>query len=559
MDYGHEQTDKMLKKLEKKIKKEYSQASKEVEKSMLDYLKRFEENDNEMLSKLHADEITIKEYTEWRTKQMIITDKWEKQRDQLAETYMNADRVASELIKGTTYEAYALNHNYGTFEAENGAKVDTSYTLYSKDTVARLVKDDPQLLPKVGKATSEKIRRGELKKWNEKQIQSVMMQGVLQGESIPKIAKRLATTVGEKNSYSHIRAARTMTTSAENAGRIDSYKRAEAMGIQMKKQWLATQDNRTRHSHIVIDGESVPINEKFSNGLMFPADPDGAPAEVYNCRCTLIGDIADVSDKLDDQLNPELANMGYEEWAETHETAQLKDIISETGKVTIEGTVEKINSKLPEHPVVTSQIKGVSKNKAARSEWIKSTLGVSKAEADELLDVIGLYTAESDFYSKVHNGDKSVLKEINVLDKMMKNPNMPIYGDTIFRGIHVDDSDEMSAIEKIQLILETGTWKEAGITSFSSNRQKANQFAEGGAYGDRTKGLNVLIINKGNKTGVPIQHLSGQRPEGEVLVPSDIADRGYKVLKYKFKDKHEEWMGKTFDSKWCIIEVEENL
>lgn len=733
MDYGHEQTDKMLKKLEKKIKKEYSQASKEVEKSMLDYLKRFEENDNEMLSKLHADEITIKEYTEWRTKQMIITDKWEKQRDQLAETYMNADRVASELIKGTTYETYAINHNYGTFEAENGAKVDTSYTLYSKDTVSRLVKDDPQLLPKIGKTTSEKIRRGELKKWNEKQIQSVMMQGVLQGESIPKIAKRLATTVGEKNSYSHIRAARTMTTSAENAGRIDSYKRAEAMGIKMKKQWLATQDNRTRHSHVLLDGESVPINEKFSNGLMFPADPDGAPAEVYNCRCTLIGDIADVSDELDDQLNPELANMGYEEWTETHEMAQLEDIISGTGNVTIEEAsedwfeyenanmmaeyirtgkmpkenmygqlvsdddrerliydanliqevgaktntkqntlyrgmvmnedevraltpndtytmrtltattpdrklanvymdvensgieggvpvifeiqkpdgifgfkrddletvlpkgssfkvvrnymdedgvvhvslyakkgknnvildaeagVKKLTSKLPEHPVVTSQIKGVSKNKAARSEWIKSTLGVSKAEADELLDVIGSYTSESDFYSKVHNGDKSVLKEIKVLDKMMKNPNMPIYGDTIFRGIHVDDSDELSAIEKIQLILETGTWKEAGITSFSSQRQKANQFAEGGAYGDRTKGLNVLIINKGNKTGVPIQHLSGQRPEGEVLVPSDIADRGYKVLKYKFKDKHEEWMGKTFDSKWCIIEVEENL
>lgn len=557
MDYGHEQTDKILKKLEKKIKKEYSQASKEVEKSMLDYLKRFEENDNEMLSKLHADEITIKEYTEWRTKQMIITDKWEKQRDQLAETYMNADRVASELIKGTTYEAYALNHNYGTFEAEKGAKVDTSYTLYSKDTVSRLVKDDPQLLPKIGKTTSEKIRRGELKKWNEKQIQSVMMQSVLQGESIPKIAKRLATTVGEKNSYSHIRAARTMTTSAENAGRIDSYKRAEAMGIKMKKQWLATQDNRTRHSHLMLDGESVPINEKFSNKLMFPADPDGAPAEVYNCRCTLIGDIADVSDELDDQLNPELANMDYEEWAGTHETAQLEDIISGTGNAIIEETSK--NGFEPEHPVVTSQIKGVSKNRAARSEWIESTLGVSKAETDELLDVIGSYTAESDFYSKVHNGDKSVLKEIKVLDKMMKNPNMPIYGDTIFRGIHVDDSDDMSAVEKIQLILKTGTWKEPGITSFSSNRQKANQFAEGGAYGDRTKGLNVLIINKGNKTGVPIQHLSGQRPEGEVLVPSDIADRGYKVLKYKFKDKHEEWMGKTFDSKWCIIEVEENL
>lgn len=327
MDYGHEQTDKMLKKLEKQIHKEYSKAAKEVEKSMLQYLKRFEENDNEMLSKLNAGEITKKEYTEWRNKQMIINDKWQKQRDQLTETYMNADKVASELIKDTTYEAYALNHNYGTFEAEKGAKVDTSYTLYSKDTVARLVKDDPQLLPKIGKTTSEKIRRGELKKWNEKQIQSVMMQGVLQGESIPKIAKRLATTVGEKNSYSHIRAARTMTTSAENAGRIDSYKRAESMGIKMKKQWLATLDGRTRHSHRILDGESVPINKEFSNGLMFPADPDGDdPAEIYNCRCTLIADIAGFSDNIDD-LSLRRTGEGftdYETWKDAHEEATVE-------------------------------------------------------------------------------------------------------------------------------------------------------------------------------------------------------------------------------------------
>lgn len=344
MDYGHEQTDKMLRQLEKRIQKEYSQAAKEVEKSMLKYLKKFEKSDKEMVAKLNAGEISKKEYIDWRSRQMIINDKWKNQRDQLAEMYMNSDKVANEFIKDTTHETYALNHNYGTFEAEKGAKVDTSYTLYSKDTVARLVKDDPQLLPSIGKATSEKIRRGELKKWNERQIQSVMMQGILQGESIPKIAKRLAVTVGEKNSYSHIRAARTMTTSAENAGRIDSYKRAEALGIEMKKQWLATQDSRTRHSHVILDGESVPINEKFSNGLMFPADPDGAPAEVYNCRCTLIGDIASVSEAVEGTPNPELAKMDYSQWKTEHETETSsipKPDIGETLKFRDEREVAK--------------------------------------------------------------------------------------------------------------------------------------------------------------------------------------------------------------------------
>ena len=69
----------------------------------------------------------------------------------------------------------------------------------------------------------------------------------------------------------------------------------------------------------------------------------------------------------------------------------------------------------------------------------------------------------------------------------------------------------------------------------------------------------IVIVNKNNKTGVPIQHLSGQRPEGEILVPSDISERGYKIVDYKFKNKHEEWLGNTFDSRWCIIQVEENI
>lgn len=34
-----------------------------------------------------------------------------------------------------------------------------------------------------------------------------------------------------------------------------------------------------------MDGETVPIDAKFSNGLRFPRDPDGPADEVINCRC----------------------------------------------------------------------------------------------------------------------------------------------------------------------------------------------------------------------------------------------------------------------------------
>lgn len=334
MDYGHEQAEKALKKLEKRLNKEYTQAAKEVEKKLRNHLKKYEEKDRKMADRVKAGELSEKEYLQWRTGQMAMGERWEKLRDELVETYQDTNKVATDMIQDHTHQVYADNFNFGTFEVEKGSKINTSFTLYSKDTVARLVKDNPKLLPPPSHKVSQAIREGKAKRWNQQKVQSVMTQGILQGESIPKIAKRLAITVGEQNMHSAIRNARTMTTSAENAGRIDSYKRAQGMGIEVKKQWLATLDGRTRHSHRLLDGESVGIDEKFSNGLMFPADPDGAPEEVYNCRCTLIADIAGFGDDFDDN---------YESWEEEHEEIKergLEDIISGTGNVTIEEASE---------------------------------------------------------------------------------------------------------------------------------------------------------------------------------------------------------------------------
>ncbi len=95
------------------------------------------------------------------------------------------------------------------------------------------------------------------------------------------------------NFKSAVRAARTATTAAQNAGRIDGYIAAENMGIKLKKQWLSTLDSRTRHSHAMLDGETIGTNETFSNGCKYPGDPNGTAEEIYNCRCTLVSVIED--------------------------------------------------------------------------------------------------------------------------------------------------------------------------------------------------------------------------------------------------------------------------
>lgn len=321
MDYGHEQTDKMLTQLEKRLRTEYSKASRGISRSMREYLKDFEREDSEMLKLLNENKITEKKYLAWRNTQMATGTRWEQMKSTITEDLQNTSNIAADMIRDHSYDAYALNHNYGTFEIEQGAKADTSYTLYDRATVERLVAQNPKLLHAPGKRTQKLIEEGKAKLWNNRQVQSVMTQAVLQGMPVPKIANYLAKTVGERNLHVATRSARTLITGAENAGRVDSYERARGMGINVKARWMATLDSRTRHSHRQLDGAVADDDGLFPNGLRFPGDPDGPFSEICNCRCTLVGWIKGINDDLFDPSN-RITGKGftdYEDWKQAHE------------------------------------------------------------------------------------------------------------------------------------------------------------------------------------------------------------------------------------------------
>lgn len=57
--------------------------------------------------------------------------------------------------------------------------------------------------------------------------------------------------------------------------------------MPVTKTWTVTSDN-PRPSHAAMDGEEVPFDEPFSNGLMFPGDGStGDAGEVANCTCVM--------------------------------------------------------------------------------------------------------------------------------------------------------------------------------------------------------------------------------------------------------------------------------
>lgn len=120
-----------------------------------------------------------------------------------------------------------------------------------------------------------------------RRLQGQLAQSLILGESIPKIAARIR---GITNScrMQATRIARTETLRALNQGKMIGYFQAEEMGIPLKKKWLSTLDERTRDTHAPMMGETRNLDEPFSNGLMYPLDPNGDASEIINCRCLAI-------------------------------------------------------------------------------------------------------------------------------------------------------------------------------------------------------------------------------------------------------------------------------
>lgn len=117
-------------------------------------------------------------------------------------------------------------------------------------------------------------------------IARIVSAGLEHGDSRATIAKQI-----EQEMQTTASRARTIATQECNTslltGHYDMMRKAGAAW----KTWHVANMSAARPSHKRLNGERVPIDAKFSNGLMRPCDPDCTdPAEVVNCHCFLTFD-----------------------------------------------------------------------------------------------------------------------------------------------------------------------------------------------------------------------------------------------------------------------------
>lgn len=274
------------KRMVRQIAEIYKRAQIDISRKMKDWNKRHAVKDAEMRARVEAGEITEAAYKKWLRTEVYVGKQWQGKLDEISGVLVHADKEAAKVINRSTAAVFADSANYTAYEIQANVGAVGNLAIYDGATVRRLI--SRSVLPE------RVIDTGADALWQSRSVQNAVLQGIIQGESIPEISRRIATETGIKAGKATTRSARTAVTSAQNAGRQERMEEAEEElsedGIEVRKMWRATLDDRTRDAHQELDGETIPVDESFHNSIgdiKYPGDPAADDANVYNCRCTL--------------------------------------------------------------------------------------------------------------------------------------------------------------------------------------------------------------------------------------------------------------------------------
>ena len=279
--------DEELERLEERLTALYANTANEVKAEFTVFIANYKDEIDTMTQKLAEGEITADEYANFVRRRVIQTKEYRETVELITNTLVNTDVLAMALVNNELPLVIAQSYDFVTslgFAAadEAGLSVGT-FQIYNAESVQQIIKNNPEILKEVYKDKDYS--------WNRDRINSEITHSLVRGDSIQETAARLQNVTNmDKNAA--IRNARTAMTAAENLGRTEAAADMRKQGVPIDEVWSATKDDRTRDTHLLMDGTTRDKNGEFGAGIVdnplkFPGDPGGDPEEIYNCRCRL--------------------------------------------------------------------------------------------------------------------------------------------------------------------------------------------------------------------------------------------------------------------------------
>ena len=153
------------------------------------------------------------------------------------------------------------------------------YKFNSEDTDT-LFKPDPKVSSRLKRYKFEASEKTKARVTED--INNILGEAYREGWGPRHVGEKIQERFNQLSGYEARRIAQTELNTTRNMVQYNRLKDDE----MPYKIWHSAHDARTRKSHLDVDEEIVPIDEKFSNGLMYPGDKSGPIREWVNCRCS---------------------------------------------------------------------------------------------------------------------------------------------------------------------------------------------------------------------------------------------------------------------------------
>ncbi|GAB6149967.1 phage minor head protein [Clostridium novyi] len=296
----------MMNKNEKEIQRlliiNYTNALGEIKKTLKDYMIRYSD-----LS-----------YSQWL------------QYNRLKSLEMQINKVLNDLykinnrdIKNHSFKTYEENYFGLFYELESKYKINLSFSMISEDYVRKAIE-----YPVGGLKLSERLYSKHLHDLKIK-TKACLIDHMINDRGYKVMAKKLSE-ISNADYKQSLRIAITEGNRLRSLARQDSYEEATYLGIDLKKKWLSTLDNKTRCLHRALDGQVKGINEEFEISGYTALEPRlfGVASMDIHCRCDTINVVEGISPTVrrDNETKKIIPYKNYDKWFENRVQAEQTKI-----------------------------------------------------------------------------------------------------------------------------------------------------------------------------------------------------------------------------------------
>jgi hypothetical protein len=285
------------------------------------------------------------------------------------------------------------------------------------------------------------------------------------------------------------------------------------MGIDLKQEWMATIDDRTRDSHIVLDGERVQVGESFhaeGGDLRFPGDPQGPPEEVYNCRCTLVAAVDGIDQGAADRFDRLPDGTTYEEWKQAARE-RLDERRVDEFPISVEPRygeyrgLSYVDDNLGSHW-------GDGSDLDPRLMIMEDT-GFDAERAEQVRRDVSSWVGTG--YTRIRAEEGTYAQTAYRLEEFIAAS--PKYEGTLYRGIGVERD---TADRILSTLRDGGSIDNHGIASWATESDWATTFAEMNGE-DKSDPVSIVLQLDENRSGTSIKHIA-DIDNDEVVAPKGV-------------------------------------